>query len=175
MSRRIKLTAAGYRRYWAAYEAGGIVDPDKAPSGLMELARQADVIFASIRQRAVETAEAVVQGRHFIRDAMFVEAPLPPPYWPAWIKLSPRNWGVVARAYWYFGRNDGLETRREAEARARAAAARLSTETDLGQHVLLVAHGYFNLMVARELKRLGWKLVWGRGYKYWSTRRFIRP
>lgn len=174
LSRRIKLSASGYRRWWAAYEEGGIIDPHKAPVGLLELARQADVIFASVRQRAVETAEAIVQGKHFVRDPMFVEAPLPPPDWPEWLRLSPRTWGVIARAYWWFGRHDGQETREEAERRARAAAERLSREAGAGHNVVLLAHGYFNLMVARELKRIGWKLVAGRGYKYWSTRKFTR-
>jgi broad specificity phosphatase PhoE len=174
LSRRIKLSASGYRRWWAAYEEGGIIDPHKAPVGLLELVRQADVVFASVRRRAIETAEAVVQGRHFIRDAMFVEAPLPPPPWPEFIRLSPKVWGAVSRAYWWFGRHDGQESRPEAESRARAAAARLSAEAEKGSNVVLLAHGYFNHMVGVELKRLGWKHVSGRGYRYWSTRRFER-
>jgi broad specificity phosphatase PhoE len=174
LSRQFKLSASGYRRWWAAYEEGGILDPHKAPVGLLEMARKADVIFASVRQRAVETAEAVVQGKHFIRDPMFVEAPLPPPAWPEFIRISPKWWGAIARAYWWFGRHDGQETRQEAEARAKAAAARLAAEAERGQNVVLLAHGYFNHMVGREMKRLGWKLASGRGYKYWSTRRYVR-
>ena len=50
---------------------------------------------------------------------MFVEAPLPPPHWPHWLKLSPRIWGVVARFWWWvFNHHDQHETRREAQARA---------------------------------------------------------
>lgn len=174
LSRQIKLSAAGYRRWWAAYEEGGILDPHKAPVGLLEMARKADVIFASVRQRAVETAEAIVQGKHFIRDPMFVEAPLPPPPWPEFIRLSPKLWGGIARAYWWLGRHDGQETRPQAEVRARAAAERLSAEADAGRNVVLLAHGYFNHMVGKEMKRLGWKLAAGRGYKYWSARRYVR-
>lgn len=174
MSRRIKLSASGYRRWWAAYEDGGIIDPHKAPVGLLDLARQADVIFASTRRRAIETAEAVVQGKHFIRDTMFVEAPLPPPHWPEFIRLSPKIWGVIARAHWFFGGHGGEESRPEAEARARAAGERLSAEAEQGRNVVLLAHGYFNHMVGQELKRLGWRQVSGRGYRYWSTRRYVR-
>jgi hypothetical protein len=39
----------------------------------------------------------------------------------------------------------------------------------------LVAHGFFNLMVGLELKRLGWRRMEDRGFKYWATRRFERP
>jgi broad specificity phosphatase PhoE len=174
LSRRIKLSAAGYRRWWAAYEEGGILDPHKAPAGLMELVRQADVIFASTRQRAIETAEAVVQGRPFIRDPMFVEAPLPPPHWPEFIRLPPRTWGVIARANWWFGGHDGQESRQEAEKRARATAERLAGEAEQGRNVVLLAHGYFNHMVGGELRKRGWKLAAGRGYKYWSTRLYVK-
>jgi len=174
LSRQIKLSASGYRRWWAAYEEGGILDPHKAPVGLLEIARQADVIFASIRRRAVETAEAVVQGKHFIRDPMFVEAPLPPPPWPEFIKMGPRWWGAIARGYWLLGRHDGQESYTQARARAQAAALRLSAEAEQGFNVVLLAHGYFNHMVGRELKKLGWKLAAGRGYKYWSTRQYVR-
>ena len=174
LSRRIKLSSSGYRRWWAAYEEGGIVDPHKAPAGLLELVRKADVVFASVRQRAVETAEAVVRGKPFIRDAMFVEAPLPPPRLPEFIKLPPKTWGVIARASWWLGAHDGQESRPEAERRARATAERLIGEATQGRNVVLLAHGFFNHMVGRELKALGWKLASGRGYKYWSTRKYLK-
>ena len=39
--------------------------------------------------------------------------------------------------------------------------------------VLLLAHGFFNLMVGRELKKRGWRKVGGQGHKYWNTRRWV--
>ncbi len=44
-----------------------------------------------------------------------------------------------------------------------------------GRDVLLVAHGFFNLMVGRELKKLGWRCVSDGGYRYWRAQRFERP
>ena len=58
--------------------------------------------------------------------------------------------------------------------RAREAAKMISDEADQGRCVLVFAHGFFNAMLGMELNRLGWRKVWGRGYKYWSTRRFER-
>lgn len=173
LSRRIRLSAEGYRRWWAAYEEGGILEDQIPPTGLLELARGADYIFASTRKRAVETADAVVQGKHFIRDPVFIEAPLPPPPLPSFVRLKPRTWGFLARtAWWFFGHNEGQETRREASARARVAADRLIATAAEGATVLVLAHGFFNLMIGRELKRRGWRQREGRGYAYWATRRF---
>jgi len=174
LSRRIRLNAAGYRRWWAAYEEGGILAGQTPPTELIDLARHADVIFASTRHRAVETAEAVVGGKSFVRDPMFVEAPLPPPPLPGFLKLGPKAWGVIARFTWWFGYDGGEETRPEAQARARAASERLVAAALGGADVLLIAHGFFNLMVGLELKRLGWRRMEDRGFKYWATRRFER-
>ena len=43
-----------------------------------------------------------------------------------------------------------------------------------GEDVVVLAHGFFNYMIGRSLKKLGWKLVESEGYKYWSMRRFER-
>jgi broad specificity phosphatase PhoE len=175
LSRRIRLNAEGYRRWWAAYEDGGILAGQTPPAELLDLARHADIIFASTRRRAVETAEAVAGGKIFIRDPMFVEAPLPPPPLPGFLKLGPKAWGVIARLTWWLGYHGGQETRAEARARARAASERLAAAALGGSDVLLLAHGYFNLMVGLQLKRLGWRRMQDRGFKYWATRRFERP
>jgi broad specificity phosphatase PhoE len=176
LSRKIRLDSAGYRDWWARYEEGGILDGQSPPAGLLEMARHADVIFASTRRRAIETAEAVVAGKHFVRDPMFIEAPLPPPPLPPVIRLNPRTWGFIARvAWWFFGHHEGQETRAEAEVRAREVARRLMDAAATGQNVLVLAHGFFNTMVGRELRRSGWRCVDGRGYRYWSARRFTGP
>jgi broad specificity phosphatase PhoE len=175
LSRRIRLNAEGYRRWWAAYEEGGILAGQTPPAELLDLARHADIIFASTRRRAVETAEAIVGTKIFIRDPMFVEAPLPPPPLPAFMTFNPQSWGVIARLVWWLGYHGGQETRAEAQGRARAASERLSAAAQNGADVLLLAHGFFNLMVGLELKRLGWRRMQDRGFKYWATRRFERP
>jgi broad specificity phosphatase PhoE len=175
LSRRIRLNAAGYRRWWAAYEEGGILAGQTPPAELLDLARHADIIFASTRRRAVETAEAVAGGKLFIRDPMFIEAPLPPPPLPGFLKFSPKSWGVIARFAWWLGYHGGEETRAQAQVRAVAASERLVAAASGGADVLLLAHGYFNWMVGIELTRLGWRRMQDRGFKYWATRRFERP
>lgn len=176
LSRRIRLDAAGYRRWWATYEAGGILADQSPPAALLALAQRADVIFASTRRRALETAEAVVGGRPFVRDPALIEAPLPPPPLPPLIRLSPKVWGFVARtAWWFFGHHEGQETRVDAERRAAQVADRLvAAACDEGE-VLVLAHGFFNAMIGRELARRGWRLTGDRGYRYWATRRFEAP
>ena len=173
LSRRCRLSADQYREWWADYEVGGLAEGQAPPERLVQAAVQAGFIIASTRLRSVETARALSAGRAFAEDPLFVEAPLPPPHWPRWLKLSPRWWGVISRFWWWvFNHHDAQETRAEAEARADEAARLLVDLAASGQDVLVVAHGFFNTMVGVALRRLGWRCTIDGGYKYWSARRF---
>ena len=114
-------------------------------------------------------------GREFARHDLLIEAPLPPPPWPSWIRLSPRIWGFLARFWWwFFNHHEGQETRRQAERRAEEAATLVAEVAESGRDVVVLAHGFFNFMVGRALRRRGWRMTRSEGYKYWSTRRFER-
>jgi len=175
LSRKVRLSASEYRDFWANYEIMGLLPGQTPPAHLSVFVEQCDLLIASTRLRAIESAQAVGQGRAFEQEALLVEAPLPPPNWPSWIRLSPRLWGFFARFWWwFFDHHEGGETRREAEARADQAADKLQELALGGQNVVVLAHGFFNFLIARALKRRGWRPTLREGYKYWSTRRFER-
>jgi len=89
--------------------------------------------------------------------------------------MSPKLWGFFSRFWWWwFNHHAGQETKAQATLRARAAARTISDAADEGRNVLVLAHGFFNAMLGLELMRMGWRRTWGRGWKYWSTRRFER-
>ena len=173
LSRRVRLDSPGYRDWWAAYEGVGLLEGQVPPAHLKRTARQAAAVFSSTRPRSIETARAVCGDRPFVEDPLFVEAPLPPPAFPSFIKLSPRYWGTVARIWWWaFNHNEGQETYAQARVRSRKAAESLAAMAGEGRDVLVLAHGFFNHMVGTQLKRLGWRLARNEGYRYWSARRF---
>jgi broad specificity phosphatase PhoE len=173
LSRKRLLSADEYREWWADYEMGGLLDGQSPPEALQLAAERAGFILASTRLRSVETARAIAAGRAFAEDALFIEAPLPPPHWPRWLKLSPRIWGAVSRAWWWlFDHHDQQESRAEAKARADEAARQLIDLAAGGQDVLVVAHGWFNHMVGTALTRRGWRCTQDGGFRYWAARRF---
>lgn len=176
LSRKVRLTATGYRDWWARYEEGGLKEGQTPPPGLAAAADAAAMIIVSTRRRAIETARALAAERDVRLDDALIEAPLPPPAFPAWIRLSPRHWGVIARFWWwFFNHHDGQETRAEAQLRANTVALELARLAASGEDVLVVAHGFFNTMVGRSLKRLGWRCTDDQGFRYWSARRFEKP
>jgi hypothetical protein len=175
LSRKVKLSAHEYRAFWATYEVLGLLPGQTPPETLMGFVAKAGALVASTRLRSIESAQALAGERAFTQEPLLVEAPLPPPNWPSWIKLSPRMWGFFARFWWwFFDHHEGAETRRQAERRAEEAAVMLSDIADRGEDVVVLAHGFFNFMIGRALRRRGWRLTASEGYKYWSTRRFER-
>ena len=174
LSRKCLLTSDQYRDWWAKYEVGGLRAGQTPPPELLATAEGAGAIYASTRPRAQETAAAIAAGREVMSDALFIEAPLPPPDFPSWFKVGPRAWGVIARFWWWaFNHHDeGEESRDEAKVRARKAADMLEAKAAEGGDVLVFAHGFFNGMIGMELTRRGWRCAKDQGFQYWCARRF---
>lgn len=176
LSRAVKLTPEGYRAFWAQYEIGGLAPSQSPPPELTAFVAAADVVIASTRRRSIESAQILGQGRAFETEALLIEAPLPPPPFPSWMRLSPKLWGFWARFFWwFFDHHAGEECRREAEARAAQVGDMVIARAEAGQSVAVVAHGFFNVLIGRALKARGWRMTRTKGYKYWSTRRFEKP
>jgi broad specificity phosphatase PhoE len=84
-----------------------------------------------------------------------VEIPLPVLPVPV-LRLPLDAWDAAARAAWLAGWSGGVESRREAMARGRRVA-RLLDDLAAGGPVVAVGHGFTNIVVARELRRLRWQ------------------
>jgi len=167
--RRARMDWRGYEDWWAAYDRAGLKPGQTAPESLVAQAAQAQTLYASTLPRAMETARAAVGERSVTHDALFVEAPLPPPPLP--FQFQARTWGVFARCSWWLGFHRDVESRPQAEVRAAAAAEKL-IETAQSGPVALFAHGWFNRMLRPQLKRQGWVCVRDGGDWYWSWRRY---
>ena len=175
LSRKVRLSAAEYRAFWANYELLGLLPGQTPPESLRRFVEECGSLVSSTRLRAIESAQTLAGERNFERHDILIEAPLPPPNLPSWIRFSPRIWGFLARFWWwFFDHHEGQERRGEAEVRADRAAALLIGLAAGGENVVVLAHGFYNYMIGRSLKKLGWKLVQSEGYKYWSMRRFER-
>jgi broad specificity phosphatase PhoE len=170
LDRHIWINSEQYVTWWAAYDAGGLATGQRVPNGLIEALRACKLIVASSLLRARETAEQAAPDRDVQIEERFVEAPLPPPHLPDFIKFRPRFWGVIARCTWYFGYNRDQETRQESEVRADAGADWLIEQARVHGSVGLLAHGWFNRMLRTCLELKGWTCVYDGRDSHWSHR-----
>lgn len=168
-----RLGWAAYIDWWAAYEAGGLKDGQRAPEKLKSLVADADVYLTSSRLRAHQTIASAAPGKTAKELSLFDEAPLPPPRIKG-LKMLPKRWNVASRIVWMLGHSLDGESVTEARARASEAALFLHTAAEEGK-VFLAAHGWFNRMIRKELRRLGWRCRYNGGDRYWAWRRYEFP
>ena len=69
------------------------------------------------------------------------------------LKLNPSIWTVILRCFWFRGRgySSGCESLSDARIRAKKASKILVEYAREHKYVVLVGHGFFNMLVAKEL------------------------
>lgn len=150
-------------RAWFASEGARGITADSVPSGaLVAAVRASRLLVVSPLARARATADAVLAridetARPEVTvDDDLVEIPLPLLPVPR-VRLPLDAWDVAARTAWLLGYAGEVESRSEAAARGRRVAARLAALAHPGgSPVAAIAHGFTNILVAHELRRLGW-------------------
>jgi broad specificity phosphatase PhoE len=178
----------GFRDYIDAYEAAGL-DPDSLPPReLADLVRDVTDVFTSGRPRSDQSARALAPHAELIIDPLFAEAPLASPRIPL-LRMTVPKWAVMARILWHAGYHPGIENYRKSRHRAVRAADILiakarqqgsavterprererPTKNQAPPTVVLVAHGYFNAMIGRELRQRGFVRTGSHRVRYWNA------
>ena len=163
-----RLNWKEYRDWWERYEIGPLAEDQSPPQKLVEAVADANIVFASARLRAQQTAAHAAPHMQALFDPVFNEAPLPPPLLPG-VRYLPKTWNILARAAWLNGHALDGESVKQARQRAASAASKLDEASSEGK-VYLAAHGWFNRMLRPEMKKLGWKCTYDGGDAYWSFR-----
>lgn len=158
----------GFRNYIDAYEAAGLDPESVPPEELQDLAREFEAVFTSGKKRSLDSAKALAPNAELIADALFEEAPLASPKIPL-IKMKVPKWAVVARILWHAGYHPEIEDYRRAKHRAARAADILMEKARADGGAALVAHGYFNLMIGRELRRRGFLKTGSHRARFWNA------
>ncbi len=157
-----------FRSYIDAYEEAGL-DPDSfPPEELQDLLGEVDAVFTSGRKRSVDSARALAPHAELIADALFEEAPLASPPIPL-LRMKVPKWAVVARILWHAGYHPEIENYRKAKHRAAQASDILIRRAHKEGAAALVAHGYFNFLIGRELRRRGFKKSGSHRAHFWNS------
>lgn len=155
------------RRWRDAYDSIGIKPGHPPPAELVGIASQATSIIASDLARAIASAEALAPQRPIRVSELLREAPLAVPGWPT--PLPFRIWEMMIHVGWGYRIAVGADASDADRARAKAAATWLSETVTPDSTALVVTHGVFRRLLAKELVAQGWAGGARRGgYRPWS-------
>ena len=157
-----------FRSYIDAYEDAGLDPTSMPPEELQDLLGEIDAVFTSERRRSVDSARALAPHAELIADPLFAEAPLASPPIPL-LKMKVPKWAVVARILWHAGYHPEIENYRRAKHRAVQAADILVKRARTDGAAALVAHGYFNYIIGRELRRRGFRKSGSHRAQFWNS------
>jgi len=142
---------------WLAGERDAALQPIQRPSAeLAQLVRSASCVIASPLRRSIESARLIAPGVVPLIDEQFREPPLPCAI-RSHLRLRPNVWTWLARCAWFCGRSAGVESFKAAWKRAAAAARSLVSRAEDHGSVVLMGHGLMNILIARQLRAMGWR------------------
>jgi len=157
-----------FHDYIDAYEAAGLDPASLPPREIADLAKELTQVFTSGRPRAHDSARVLAPNAELQVNPLFVEAPLSSPPIP-FLKMRVAKWAVMARLLWHAGYHPKIENYPKARARAMEAADILMSKVMQGGAVALVAHGYFNAMIGRQLRLRGFTQTGSHRVRYWNA------
>lgn len=163
VSLRQKVSGHQFRAFVERYDAARILRRSLPPLVAAQIVEAADVVFASSRPRAVHTAELLGATALTRIDPQFREIEFPVDF-PQYFRFSALMWSALALGLWRLGYTSRSESLVQSKARAKTATDLLEQQLpDVEQQlpdvrsVVLVAHGGINRLIAKELRRRGWR------------------
>lgn len=151
------ITCQKFKVWVEKYDCHGVFEEESYPSETLEKIGTANIVFTSDLKRAIESAKFLNPNIQPISDSLFRETELPIPLSKLWgLKLYSSIWTVILRCLWFCGYSNGCESLKDAKRRAEKASKFLAKYANEHKYVVLVGHGFFNMLIGRELKEMGW-------------------
>lgn len=136
------------------------------PSSLQEIISDGDLFISSALTRTHESFQLLgITG--FESNNLFNEADLPYGIGKSF-KMPIFIWLIVLRLMWRFGLSSNAESYKNFNKRIINCADFLE-KTNNVKHTVVMAHGFVNLILKKELLRRNWKLISSKGgHRFWS-------
>ena len=159
---------SGFADYIDDYEAAGLAPSSLPPEELQDLVGELTHLFTSGRPRSQQSAAVLAPHAALIADPLFAEAPLASPRLP-FVRMRVTKWAVFSRILWHVGFHPNIENPAQARKRAVRATEILIARAGQAGVSALVAHGYFNWMIGRQLVKRGFHRTGSHRARYWNT------
>ncbi|MGG5255352.1 histidine phosphatase family protein [Neobacillus sp. SM06] len=169
LTEKNKMTATEFKKWVERYNDHGVFENSSYPAAALEKAAAAFLVITSDLKRSIESARLLNPAAKIISDPLFRETELPidlPKLLN--IKLKPNTWSVSLRLLWLCGYSNECESLNQAKSRAVKASQQLIHYANEYESIVLVGHGFFNRLIAKELQKKGWQSKRKVTAKHWS-------
>jgi broad specificity phosphatase PhoE len=164
------ITCLEFKNWVKNYDGIGVFEEKSYPPETLKKINSANIFITSDLKRAIESAKYINPSLPLISDPLFRETELPIPVTKfGGLKLNPNIWVVILRCMWFSGYSIGCESLTEAKRRAEKASTFLIKFAKEHNHVVLVGHGFFNRLIGKELKKMGWDGKKKTSTKHWNS------
>ncbi|MBN8202970.1 MULTISPECIES: histidine phosphatase family protein [Bacillaceae] len=169
-----RMNRREFKKWVERYNHLGILEGETCPADVIEKVISAPFLLTSDLNRSIESARSINPSAKIQADPLFREAdfPIPAGKFPG-MRLRPNTWAVLLRLLWLCGDSQGCESYRDAKLRAKQASLTLTSIAKEHHFAVLIGHGFFNLLIARELQKAGWAGKRKTGSKHWNADTYI--
>ena len=150
-----RISASEMRGWIARYDKAELCESSIPTEDTQCITASFNSVFCSNLPRSIGSAKAVKSNGEITESPLFRELPLPDLNGEL-IKLKPGTWTIVLRALWLAGYSRNAESFTQSKSRIRKATRMLVDEAHKNNSVLLVGHGFTNVMIAKALIGDGW-------------------
>lgn len=163
-----RITCTEFQDWIKKYDNSGVFKEINYPPVTLEKIATANIVITSDLRRSIESASLLNQSIGIISDALYRETELPNFPKTLGLKLRPNSWAVILRCLWFSGYSRHSESLTNAQMRAKQASQQLVKYAEEYKSVVLVGHGFFNLLISKELQKIGWKGERKTSSKHWN-------
>lgn len=164
-----KIAFEEFKKWVEKYDLYGVNEEPIYPVMTLEKVSTAKLVITSNLKRSVVSAMLLGSKAKPISEPLYRETELPaPPKILFNVKLKPNTWIIILRLLWLSGYSNKCESLRKARVRAKEASQQLMDYANEHKMIVLVGHGFFNMLIAKELKKKGWNSKRKVGAKHWN-------
>jgi len=148
-----KISGHEISSFLEKYDKAPLKKSTYPPPSVQFWAKNATVVCSHLR-RSIESAKRCEVDID-VSDKLFAEA-IPPHFRSKNLVLKPKQWLVLSRILSLLGFSLHGESLRQSRLRAKEAAHYL-VKLSKQQNVILFGHGLFNILIASELRKMGYE------------------
>lgn len=169
-----RINQTDFQKWVEKYDSSGVFEESTYPNLTCNSIQSAKLIITSDLKRSIDSANLLHKNKQIMSDQLYRETELPIFSKEGKLKLKPNSWAVILRCLWFCGYSNQCESFKEAKQRANIAAEQLVKYAEKHQSVVLVGHGFFNRLIATELRKMEWKGKRRSSVKNWGSTTYFK-